>query len=473
MDPRICPHERRLVFLTVAAGVFLSTTDSSMVNVALPALMREFEASLAVTEWVVLGYLLVITTLLVVWGRIGDHVGRGRIYGAGLLVFSGGSLCCALAGSMASLICFRLAQAVGAAMMMASGPALVRAIYPAERLGRGLGLIGVATSLGLLSGPALGGLLIHWWHWRAVFLVVAPIGLLLRLAGRGVLGQVAEGGARGTLSLDWAGLALWALGVFGLLLTLTHPAGSVSMAHLGGGGLCTLLLFMVFWRRQARVATPMLPPRLLGDRLVGVAILCALLSFALLFAILILMPFFLDKVLGLSPDRIGYVMMAVPLGVLVTSPLAGRLHDRYQGPWVASAGLAVCLVGVLLLRGLDSDSTPFACALRLAVLGCGQAAFLAPNSALVLASVAECDAGIAAGLLATARNLGMLLGVALAGLVFSRAFAGATGGLDLKDFTPAMVPAFMGAMARTLDLVAMLAAGAVLLSLLRRPRPSS
>ena len=162
----------------VATGVFLSTLDSSMVNIALPFIMESFHSPLARVEWVVMAYLLTITTTLLLWGYAADRIGRHRIYAGGLAVFAAGAGICSLAPTLSFLITARFMQAIGAACMMATGPAIIRHTFPREKLGKALGSIGIAVSFGLMTGPLVGGLLIDAFSWRALFLLSAPIALV-------------------------------------------------------------------------------------------------------------------------------------------------------------------------------------------------------------------------------------------------------------------------------------------------------
>lgn len=476
----------RRVFVTVAAGVFMSTMDSSQVNIILPQLMRSFHSPLAQTQWVVQGYLLTVTVLLVFCGRLCGRWGCGPVYARGLLLFAAGSLFCAAAPSIRLLICCRFLQAVGAAMMMASGPALVRSIFPPERLGRGLGLIGIATSLGLMTGPVVSGLLLRWVHWRAIFLVTVPVGLTLFLISHKELAlaghrprplpELGAGRNRAEPGFDLAGALLWSAAVTLTVLLATQAAsldgsrGAVSSAlfWLGAGGM--LVCWLLFFRREGRAVRPILPLALFRQRFFLTGLCSSALSFAALFVVMILVPFYLDRILRLPPDRIGWVMTAMPLTVFLVSPTAGRLHDWIGARIIATCGLLCSLAGMLLVAGLDADSSPLFVAGSLALMGFGQAMFLAPNSASVLAGVPDEQAGLTAGLLATARNFGMLAGTALAGLSFTLHFAAATGGLDLRDLVPAAAPAFIAALRNTFRYAALLALTAAMVSWLRGGR---
>ncbi len=453
----------------------MSTMDSSMVNVALPTLMADFQSSLALTEGVVLVYLLTITILLLLWGRLSDRRGRGRVYSWGMLIFTGGSLSCGMAPEIYSLLLFRFIQALGASMMMATGPALVKSIFPADRLGRGLGLIGVATSLGLMAGPPISGLLIRWVNWRAIFWVTVPIGLLFFLLGRGPLTGSSRTPAivRNPESprrhgFDWRGAMLWAAAVTLTTLVATHvttPGAGRELAWSAVFG--TGLVWFVFLWHEKRCQAPLLPLPLFRQRFFSMALISGMLSFVVLFFVLILTPFYLDLILGLPPDQIGYVMMALPLCVFIVSPVAGRMHDSMGARIVATGGLLCCLISLVLLTGMTAETSPFAVAARLALLGFGEAMFLSPNSAAALAGVPDDQVGVTASLLATARNLGMLLGTALAGLVFALYFSHATGGLDMKNFTPASTAAFMFALHRSFQYGAVFALAGLLASWLR------
>lgn len=472
----------RGIFYMVSAGVFMSTMDSSMINVALPVLMETFQSSLALTEWVVLVYLLTITMLLIFWGRLCNRWGCGRVYGNGMLLFAVGSLLCGMAQNMWMLIACRFIQALGASMMMATGPALIKLIFPPEKLGRGLGLIGVATSLGLMTGPVVSGLILRWLQWRFVFWVTVPVGLLVYLFGRRLLTacctataeQVKTG--QSAKPLDLVGALLWAVMVSVTLLVATHATalccadGFASSLLFPAGTVGIIVGWLLFVIYESKREAPFLPVRLFKERFFGMAIASSALSFSVLFFVLILMPFYLDRILQLSPDRIGYVMMAVPLTVFIVSPLAGRIYDRIGARVVATAGLSCCLISLVLLIGLTIDTPPLTIAATLALLGFGQAMFLSPNSASALGGVSDDLAGVTASLLATARNFGMLVGTALAGLSFSLRFSAATGGLDMQEFVPAYTQEFMAALTGSFKVAIVIALCAIASSWMRRTR---
>ncbi len=434
--------------MIVATGVFMSTLDSSMVNIALPTIMKDFHSPMAATEWVVLIYLLTITATLLFWGHLGDRFGRGRIYGTGMLIFALGSLACTVSTTLLMLVVSRFSQALGAAMLMSTGPAIVKESFPREQLGRAMGLIGLAVSLGLMSGPSLGGFLIEYFSWRSMFFITAPLGLIFSFLSFRFI-PMAKPDSDG--AIDWAGAATWAAALFLVTVTLAHlnearwsPPTTMILFMLGGG---LILLFILI---EKRTPHPVLPLELFRSRYFTMGIVSAVLSFTTLFAAIMLTPFYLDRLRDLPPSMTGLVMMAVPSSIMLLSPLAGWLADHFEKRLIATTGLLISASAVLMLSTTAADSSIFAIAVRLALIGAGQALFLSPNSAAVLGSTIARQAGSSAALLATSRNLGMLLGIALTTLVFTVIFASQTGGLDMKDFRPEnsvqFITAFKGAM---------------------------
>ncbi len=453
-------------FFMVAIGVFLSTMDSSMVNVALPGMMRHFDTTLAQTEWVALIYLLTITTTLLVWGRLSDRFGKGRMYLLGMLVFTVGSVACYLTTTLSALVFCRFVQACGASMMMSSGPAIIKTVFPVHQLGRALGLIGVATSIGLMSGPVISGFLIRYFSWRAIFLVTVPVSLTCFALGWFLLlSDLPATASRWTRKscFDWAGLLIWTVLITMAVLAASHHA-ALSGWMVAGFGVSFCSLLLLFKWVEERAVEPLLPLAMFRDRQYAIAMTSAALSFLVLFVVLILTPFYLDYVLRLAVDRIGLMMTAVPLAVCVLSPLSGRLYDRMGARILTTSGLALCCFSLLALSFLDQQSGPIDIAWRLSLLGAGQALFLSPNSASVLANVDPQRIGITSGMLATARNMGMLAGVALAGLVFGKMFFWLSGGLDVKEFSMEHSAAFIQSLRMSFALTALLAFIGALLS---------
>lgn len=469
--PDLSQYEKKWQkFLIVATGVFMATLDSSMVNIALPTIMKDFHSPMADTEWVVLIYLLTITSALLFWGHLGDRFGRGKIYSGGMLLFALGSLACAVSPNLSLLVISRFWQAIGAAMLMATGPAIVKESFPKEQLGRAMGLIGVAVSLGLMSGPSLGGFLIEYFSWRSMFFITVPIGLLFSFLAIKLIPSPKSPPSHHPI--DWLGAITWGIALFSITIALTRISGpdgppvAITVLLLFGLGLLPVFIFL-----EKRRSHPLLPLELFTSRYFRMGIFSAILSFAALFSAIMLTPFYLDRLRGISPSMTGLIMMAIPSAIMLMSPLAGWLADHFEQRLIATSGLFISASAILLLSATTADSSISSIAIRLALIGGGQAMFISPNSAAVLGSANLRHVGSAAAILATARNLGMLFGIALATLIFTIIFAKLTGGFDVKDFHPAQAGQFIEAFKGALRSAALLGFAGGIASWLRGTPP--
>lgn len=449
-------HESWIILAMVMTGVFLSTMDSGMINVALPTIMRSFALSLEHAEFIVTFYLLTITVTLVFWGHFADRYGRGTLYLLGMLLFSLGALACYFAPSYLLLLASRFLQALGASMMMSSGPALIKLVFPSDHLGRSLGLVGIATACGLLSGPLVSGLLLNMFSWRAIFLVSLPTSLTVFCFGWFFIRhRLPQTGSSGTFAFDWLGSIFWVtivvlgLSLFHRLDRFITPANILVF-------IAFVALTLVFFQVEKNAASPILPISLLRQRFYWVAVLTSTISFATLFAVLVLVPFYLEYVVRLPIVQVGRVMMAVPATLIVLSPLSGWLYDQIGARILTTTGLGLSCLALIGLATLANDSSMVEVVVKLALLGAGQSVFLSPNSASVLSQVSEEFSGITAGVLATARNFGMVAGATLAAALFSWWFTFYSGGEQLVGFSPSDSNAFMLALKTTFLLSACL-----------------
>ncbi len=446
----------------------MATMDSSMVNLALPAIMKDFGSPLKDTEWVSLIYLLVISSTLLIWGNLSDRLGRRMVYPLGLSVFALGSLACAWSPDFYFLIMARLLQGLGAAMMMSTGPAIIKESFPPHELGRALGLIGVSVSLGLMTGPLVAGIALQFASWRAMFMLTFPVGLLLFFAAWRYLPR--QRPRSGRLLLSWSPALAWIILLITASLTITYAASpTCSLTVLIGLIFIVLLALICFIRLETSSPLPLLTPGLLVRRYMSSALLCAVLSFMQLFAVLIITPFYLDRVLNLPKIQIGLIMMSVPVAAMGLAPLSGWLYGRFTARVLCTFGLLVASCGAWLLS-LVPPADWVAVIFPLALIGGGQAIFLSPNSASVLRWIEKENTGKAAALLATGRNLGMIMGVGMASIAFSQVFSQLTNGLDMRDYSPVHVEAFIKALRRVYQAAALTGLLSVVVSALRGKR---
>jgi EmrB/QacA subfamily drug resistance transporter len=416
-----------LVLAAVGVGTFMSALDGSVVNTVLPLVSQAFRSDVASVEWVVTVYLLVVSGLLLSFGRLGDLRGHKVMYVSGFAVFVGSSALCGLAPSVGSLVAFRGLQALGAAMLFANGPAILTGNFPAAQRGQALGLQATMTYLGLTVGPALGGFLAGRLGWRSVFYINVPVGALAVALSARFIPRDSPAEQRGRFDLAGAGAFL--LGLVALLLALNegHDWGWTSFAVLGLA-LGAAAFIVAFISIERHVTSPMLDLSLFASRLFSASTGSAVLNYICLYSIIFLMPFYLIDGRGLGPAQAGLILTAQPLVMAIAAPLSGTLSDRIGSRLLSSGGMVILGVGLLLLSRLGSESTFGQVAGCLVVVGLGVGIFISPNTSALMGSAPHNRQGIAAGVLATARNVGMVLGVGLAGAIFTTVIANGPAG---------------------------------------------
>ena len=410
------------VLVTVGLGTFMSALDGSVVNTLLPVLGRALGASVAGIEWVTTVYLLVISGLLLSVGRAGDLFGHKRFYLAGFGVFIVGSALCGLARSATLLIGLRALQALGASMLMATGPAILTRSFPMNMRGRALGALGTFTYLGLTVGPSFGGWLAGAYGWPSVFYINVPIGIVaILLAMRSVADDRAD---RRQEAFDFVGATLFTTGLVALLVALNqgHAWGWTSLPTLVSiAGSAVLLI--AFVRVELRREHPMLDLTLFRGRVFSAAAAAALLNYACVYSVLFVLPFLLIQGRGLTASQAGIVLTAQPIVMAVVAPVSGALSDRLGSRGLATFGMLVLGIGMVLLALLVTQGSLAAIAAALAVIGLGVGTFVSPNNSALMGAAPMHRQGIASGVLATARNVGMVLGVGFAGAVFTTVLA--------------------------------------------------
>ena len=408
--------ERKWLILTsVSLGSLMATLDGSIVNIALPAIQTDFRIDLTTVEWVVVAYLLVVGSLLLPFGRLGEVLTFKRVYLAGFAIFTLASVCCGAAPNAAGLVAFRVVQGIGAAMLMAMGPAIVAHTFHDRERGRALGLNGLSVAIGLSLGPALGGILTQVATWRAIFLINAPIGLLAILWAARVLPAETRGKDE---SFDIKGAALSGVALFALLLALSDGQewGWTSPAIIGLF-IAFIVLGGAFLVAERSSIQPMIDLALFRIRPFSAGLASVVVAFAGLFTATFLLPFLLEQGRGFSPIEAGLLLTPVPITMALVAPLSGAASDRFGPRILASAGMAIMALGLLSLTQLPVDFALPDLVWRLVLLGVGQGMFMSPNSSAVLGSVPRPRIGTASGTLAQMRVNGQALGIALSGAI--------------------------------------------------------
>lgn len=405
------------VMAAVAMSIFLATIDGSIVNVALPTLVRELNTDFATVQWVVLSYLLTQATLLLSIGRLGDMIGKKRIYVSGFVVFTVGSVLCGLAPTVAWLVAFRVIQAVGAAMMLALGTAIVTEAFPPQERGRALGLIGASVSVGIVVGPTLGGVLIDALSWHWIFFVNLPIGIIGTLMA---IRFVPEFRPAGRQKFDYLGALTLCISLLALMLSLTvgQELGfrDPRIVSLFGVWALFLALFILI---ELRVAQPMIDLRLFRNVLLSVNLVTGLITFLAIAGVFILIPFYLENVLGYSTSRVGLMLAVVPVALGVTAPISGSLSDRFGTRPISVIGLVSLVIGYLFMSTLSAETTVMGYILRLLPIGIGMGIFQSPNNSAIMGAAKRTQLGIVSGLLSITRTLGQVTGIAVSGAVWA------------------------------------------------------
>jgi len=405
---------KRAVLLIAILTSFLTPFMASSINIALPAIEREFRVDAVLLAWVATSFLLPAAVFLLPFGRLADIHGRKKIFGWGIAGYTAASILCGLSPSIGSLIAFRVLQGAAGAMIFATGVAMLTSVFPVGERGQVLGLNVAAVYLGLSLGPPLGGLLTQFLGWRSVFLVNVPLGLsIIALILRRLKGDWAE--ARGE-KFDLAGTLLYSLS----LTMIMHGVPQVTtrtgfwLLVLGVMGLTAFL------RWEQRVEHPVLDVNLLkGNAVFTFSNLAALINYSATFAVTFLLSLYLQYTKGLGPRDAGLILVSQPLVMAVFSPVAGRLSDRIEPRTVASLGMAFTVLGLVLLAFLGEGTTLPLIVAILAILGFGFALFSSPNTNAVMSSVDRRFYGVASATLATMRLSGQMLSMAIATLIFA------------------------------------------------------
>ena len=407
----------------VCIGAFMGQLDASIVTVALPTLQRTFHSSVGAVTWVGLSYLLVLVATVVAVGRFADMWGRKLLYVYGFGVFIIGSALCGLAPGLGWLIGFRALQAVGAALLQANSIAIIVLAVPKPSLGKAIGIQGAAQAVGLAFGPSVGGLLLAAGGWRLIFFVNVPFGIVGMVAGILLIPRSRH--LQDRVPFDWQGFTLFFPAVVALFAAISfgNARGWTSPSILGllvGGS----ILIVAFILRERRCPEPMLDLRLFRRSRFSAGITSGLLSYLVMFGVLFLVPFYLERGVGLGSGQAGLELMVMPVALGLTAPFAGRIADRVGARPLTVGGMAAVAGGLIALGVFRPATGPFL--MLLAVVGVGMGAFTPPNNAAIMGSAPPDQAGVASGVLNMTRGMGTSLGLAVTGLVFDQAGGGSS-----------------------------------------------
>jgi EmrB/QacA subfamily drug resistance transporter len=440
----------------VGMSILLATIDGSIVNVALPTLVRDLQTDFATVEWVILAYLLALVTLLPSIGRLGDMIGKKAIYTAGFVVFTVGSVLCGLSPDVYWLVGFRVLQAVGAAMVLALGAAILTEAFPASERGRALGMFGTFVSVGVVLGPTLGGILIESLSWHWIFFVNLPVGIVgVWVSLRFVPDFMPVGKQR----FDYVGAVTLFISLLALLLALTLGQ-SVGFSHpyIVLLFMASLLFLALFIFIELRTAQPMIDLRLFQNLLFSINLVTGFITFVAIAGVFILMPFYLENVLGYNTRQVGYLLAIVPIALGIAAPISGSLSDRLGTRPMTVIGLLALLIGYLAASTLNGQTTVLGYVLRLLPIGIGMGIFQSPNNSAIMGAARRERLGVVSGLLSVTRTLGQTSGIAVLGALWASRVSHYVGGSTGGDATTAPAAAQVAGLQDTFLSVAILMA---------------
>ena len=407
------PQEKSALLVATITS-FTGPFVISSVNVALPAIQREFNADAVQLSWLATALLLAVAVTLVPAGRIADIHGRKKIFTMGLVLYTLASFLAAFSNSVQMLIFFRVFQGVGSAMFLTTGMAIITSIFAPQKRGRAIGIYVSAVYIGLSMGPFVGGIMTQNIGWRSLFLIVVPLGLLsIWVTLKNLKGEWAD--AKGE-PLDITGSILYGVAILAIVYG-SSLLPRLSAIYLMLAGVLCMLAFV--WQ-ELRVRYPVVEVRLFTqNKLFTFSSLAAMINYAATFAITFLISLYLQYIKGLTPQAAGSIIIAQPVMMALFSPMAGKLSDRIEPRKIASFGMALTAFGLFLFTWVNNDTSLVFVAITLLIMGFGFAMFSSPNMNAIMGAVEKRYLGIASGTVATMRLLGQMASMAIVMVIFT------------------------------------------------------
>ncbi|MGI9557450.1 MAG: MFS transporter [Solirubrobacterales bacterium] len=431
---------------TVAAlsvALFMIMIDNTVVNVALPSIQRDLDVDLSALEWVANAYTLMFAVFLLTGGKLGDYFGRKRVFIIGLVTFTAASLLCGLATTGGWLVAGRAIQGLGAALMLPASLAIINASFEPRQRGMAIGIwVGVAASA-LAIGPLIGGLFTDTIGWSWIFFVNVPIGVAGIFAAVWLIDESRDESAE--QRLDVRGLVLSGVALFALTYALVEANGlgwsSATILALLAVAVVGLVAFVLVELRQR---SPMLDVRLFRNRTFAGATTVAVIQTFSMFGMFLFIAIYMQRVLGFSALATGAAVLPQTVLIMFLAPTAGRLADRFGSRWLITTGLTLNGIALLLLSGLDAGSNFFDMMPAFVLSGFGMGMITTPMTSAALSAVPVDKSGVGSGVLTTARQLGIALGIAVMGAIIAAhtgEVAGGTGSPQafVDGFTTALV----------------------------------
>lgn len=401
-----------LTLIATNLFTFMSTLDGTIVNIAMPSITQNLHIKMNEAAWITSSYTVIISILLILFGKIGDSFGKIRLFQIGSVIFTVGSALCGFSNSLSFLLIARAIQAIGAAMYMANNFGIIAEHFPISKRGMALGITGTFVSLGSIAGPSFGGFLIAHFSWHSIFWVNIPVGVFAFTLG--LLVYPKEEIQFRKESIDKLGFSLFALFMISLFLGIftgqdigfSKPSVLVLFAT-------ALLSFFFFIQLEIRSENPFLDLKLFKNHTFSIGILCGFLIFSTNMFNSVIMPFYLIRARGFNSMHAGITMMGVPIAMMIASPICGYLADKYSAEILSALGLIIVTISQMFYMTVDLHTTIWHLVVFFVFTGLGVSLFQSPNNTIVMSNVPKQHMGIAGSLNALARNSGMVVGIAL------------------------------------------------------------
>jgi len=406
-----------MIFTVTANGTFMSTLSAGIVNIALPTMASEFNVSLENIQLVVSFYLLVLTCLLPVFGKLSDMYSRKWMYLGGFITFGVGALFGALSNSLPMMLLARGVQGIGSSAMMATSQALIAQIFHGPSRGKAFGAIGAVVAGGSLAGPAIGGALIQAWGWKSVFWICIPIAILG--VWRGIY-LIPRFNAHKRVKMDWPGAALYTATSFIFLYALNTAADRGWTSHfILLSFAISMALFLFFWQREFSAKHPFLELSIFKNKTISYGCLVAMLGYTALFSNSVLLPFYLTDIMHLDPIKIGLLIMPFPVTLAIASAVSGTLNAKWPARILTTAGFVLLIISTLMFAFIGAAPSISYIILAQLIMGAGSGTFQVPNNNTVVSAAPKGKLGVVASVNALCRNVGMIFGIAFSVAIFS------------------------------------------------------
>lgn len=424
MDSKV-QKNRWLILIAIGLFTFMSTLDGSIVNIAIPVISKALNVPMNQSEWIVSVYLMAVCIFILLFGKLGDLIGKIKVFRWGTFLFVIGSLLCGFEFNLSFLLFARVVQAIGASMTMSTNYGIITEIFPISERGKALGLIGSFVSLGSIAGPGIGGIILAHFGWSYIFWINVPVGLITILMGIKILPEDLFFRKE---TIDYKGFLAFAC-MIGSLFIGIFIGQEIGFGHALILGLfaVAILSFVAFIRIEKNVNKPLVDLSLFKNGLFSVSLFCAFLIFVANFFFNVMMPFYLQGTRGLNPSQAGLLLMVFPLVMVIAAPISGSLSDKVGRELLTFIGLALTTIVQLGFVFIDGNTNIAVFILMTGIMGLGSALFQSPNNAIVMSSISKKELGIAGSLNSLARNLGMVFGISFATTILYVAMSNKSG----------------------------------------------